>query len=82
MIQVKNIGLVNLIAGKEIVPELVQNDASPENIAERVERMLNDPVGLERMRNELLRIRNLLGRTGASERTADIAIRMLQNKKE
>jgi lipid-A-disaccharide synthase len=82
MIKIKNIGLVNLIAGKEIVPELVQNDASPENIAEQVERMLNDPVGLERMRNELLRIRNSLGRAGASGRTADIAILMLKNKKE
>lgn len=81
MIQVKNIGLVNLIAGKQIVPELVQNDASPEKIADRVDGMLSDPIGLEKMKNELLGIRNLLGHAGASGRTADIAVNLLKNKR-
>ncbi|MBW2568694.1 MAG: lipid-A-disaccharide synthase [Deltaproteobacteria bacterium] len=77
MISVKNIGLVNLIAGREIVPELLQSKASPENIADTAVAMLNDPSGLERMSNELHGIRDLLGGPGASKRVADIALGML-----
>lgn len=77
MIKVNNIGLVNLIAGKEIVPELVQNNVSPENIADRVLNMLKDDSGLERLRNELLGVKESLGEPGASERVAEIALGML-----
>lgn len=78
MIEVNHVGLVNLIAGKEIVPELLQDDVNPENIAAKVFEMLNDPAGLEAIRNKLLGIRDLLGGPGASERVADIAISMLR----
>lgn len=77
MIKVDNIGLVNLIAGKEIVPELVQSRASPENIADTVLNMLNDASGLERLRNELSGVKESLGEPGASERVAEIALSML-----
>jgi len=77
MIRIKNIGLVNLIAGREIVPELVQSKASPENIADTVLNMLNDASGLERLRKELLSVRDSLGGPGASERVAEIALGML-----
>ncbi len=77
MISVKNIGLVNLIAGREIVPELLQNKACPENVADTAVAMLNDPPGLERMSNKLYGIKDLLGGPGASERVADIALNML-----
>lgn len=77
MISVKNIGLVNLIAGREIVPELLQNKASPENVADTAVAMLNDPSGLERMSSKLYGIKDLLGGPGASERVADIALSML-----
>jgi lipid-A-disaccharide synthase len=78
MIEVKNVGLVNLIAGEEIVPELLQGDANPEKIADKVFGMLNDPAGLEEIRKKLLGIRDVLGGPGASERVADIAISMLR----
>jgi lipid-A-disaccharide synthase len=77
MIKVKHIGLINLIAEKEIVPELLQKEASPGNIADTVFKMLKDTTGLERIKNELLSIKDALGRSGASERVADIAIGML-----
>jgi lipid-A-disaccharide synthase len=77
MVRVKHIGLVNLIAGKEIVPELLQGKASPRNIADKVYEMLSDASGLERLRNELLGINDALGGAGASERVADIAVNML-----
>jgi lipid-A-disaccharide synthase len=77
MIRVKNIGLVNLIAGKEIVPELIQKEASSNRIADTVFKMLNDPTALKRISHELLTIRDKLGGPGASERVADIAFGML-----
>ena len=42
LVKVPHIGLVNLVAGQELVPELVQNAASAENIASAVENMLAD----------------------------------------
>jgi len=77
MIKVAHICLVNLIAGKEIVPELIQDEASPENISRLALNILNDADRLEKMRNELLGIRKMLGGPGASEQVADIAINML-----
>ncbi len=77
MIRVKNIGLVNLLAGKEIVPELIQKEASSNRIADTVFKMLNDPTALKRISHELLAIRDKLGGPGASERVADIAFGML-----
>lgn len=77
MAKVKNIGLVNLIEGKEIVPELLQGKASPGNIANTVYEMLNDSSGLTRLRKDLFGIRGLLGGQGASERVAKIAMDMI-----
>ncbi len=77
MIKVDNIGLVNLIAGKTLVPELIQNEASPQNITATAGRMLNDPILMENIRNELLKIKNILGGPGASLEVAKIALNML-----
>jgi lipid-A-disaccharide synthase len=77
MIKVPNICLVNLIAGREIVTELIQNEATPDKIADEVLSIIGDSEKIESMRNELIGIRNLLGGPGASGRVADIAISML-----
>jgi len=77
LIQVKRIGLVNLIANDDLVPELVQNDANPEKIADTAFHLLDDRVGLEALREKLLGIREKLGGPGASERASKIAAGML-----
>ncbi len=77
LIRVKRISLVNLISGREIVPELIQDDASAENIAGTALDLLSDPARLRRMRQDLLGIRDALGGKGASDRVSDIALRML-----
>jgi lipid-A-disaccharide synthase len=77
MIKVQNICLVNLIAGRTIVPELIQNEATSDRIAEEVISILCEPGKFELMKNELAGIRNCLGGPGASGRVADIAVSMI-----
>lgn len=74
LIKVKHIGIANLIANKELQPELIQDDASPQIIAHTVTAMINDPERLKQMENELVGIRDLLGGAGASDRVARIAL--------
>lgn len=75
-VRVKYAGLANIIAGREIVPELIQNNATPEKISEKVISLLNTK-DLSSMRIRLLMVRKMLGGRGASERTAKIAMNML-----
>jgi len=77
LIRVKHIGLANLIAGREVVPELLQKAASSKNIADTVSKMLSDEAGLTRLKNDLYGIKAALGSPGASDRVADIALSML-----
>jgi lipid-A-disaccharide synthase len=76
-LRVDHIGLVNLIAGKRLVPELIQFDASPKKITDAVCNMIGNRPGLEVMRQELSRVKDALGSPGASKRTAEIALNML-----
>ncbi len=80
LIRVRHVGLANLIAGREVVPELLQNDATPEKIAKKVYQMLLDETALENMRGQMLTVREQLGEPGASHRLADIAFEMMQQK--
>jgi lipid-A-disaccharide synthase len=77
LVRVEHIGLANLIAGRQIVPELIQEEASAENIAETVRQMLSTPKALAQCRQALLKLRHELGGPGASGRVADIAAHLL-----
>ena len=78
LIRVNHIGLINLIAGKRMVPELVQDQASVEGITEQVFNLLNDEDQLLQLKKELLTAKEKLGEAGASKRVAGIALSMLQ----
>jgi lipid-A-disaccharide synthase len=78
LVRVPNIGLVNLVAGERLVPELVQHEASAENIASALEHMLSDASQLNHLKQQLFALRNVLGGGGASERVADLALGMLK----
>ncbi len=77
LIKVPYIGLVNLIARKKLVPELIQNRVTAINIATEMSRMLNNPDALGRLHNDLLGIRSFLGSSGASFRVAEIACKLI-----
>jgi lipid-A-disaccharide synthase len=78
LVRVPFIGLVNLVAGRKLVPELVQNDANPENIASAVEEMLADHNQLNQLKKQLVELRDVMGGAGASEKVAELALGMLQ----
>jgi lipid-A-disaccharide synthase len=69
--------MVNLIAEKRIVPELIQDDFTPERVAAEAERMLGSPQARAEMRNDLAIVRDRLGPPGAIERAADIIVQMI-----
>lgn len=79
LIRVNRIGLVNLVAGQDLAPELIQHEASGPRIAAVVSDMLGDAQRLSRLRHELGQVRRLLGGKGASWRVADIALSMLSS---
>ncbi|MBN1895692.1 lipid-A-disaccharide synthase [bacterium] len=70
LVRIPDIGLVNIVAGRRIVPELVQGDASPDRIFHAVKPFLTDEAYNRRTRKELLRVNQKLGGRGASGRAA------------
>jgi lipid-A-disaccharide synthase len=71
---VKSTALPNIITGKEIVPELLQDRASAENISEIAIRLLKNPNELENQRNGLKDVVAQMGEPGAVERTAKLVL--------
>ncbi|GAB1401336.1 lipid-A-disaccharide synthase [Elusimicrobiota bacterium] len=69
LIKVKYVTLVNIFADKEIVPEYLQENATPEKIAQGVINQLKSETYAE-TRQELLKFRRILGVTGVSDRVA------------
>ncbi len=80
LIQVKHIGLVNLLAGQEIVKELIQKEATPEKIAKEALRLLKDETLYQKVVASLQAIRKNLGEPGAAQRAAQIILSLLNGK--
>ncbi|MFP3999037.1 MAG: lipid-A-disaccharide synthase [Desulfobacterales bacterium] len=81
LVSVDHIGLANIIAGQRVVPELIQKQAEPAEIARTVANLLFEPEALSGLRRRLRSVRSMLGRPGASAKTADIALSMIRYKK-
>ena len=78
LIRVPFIGLANLVAGKKVVPELIQNDATPEKIAAETIAILNNPHRLEKIITDLAAVKKALGEKGASKEVASQAYKMIK----
>jgi lipid-A-disaccharide synthase len=71
LIRVKNIGLVNIVAGKQIVPEFIQHRATAANLAKEALKILRNERLLATIREELSKVKGRLGEIGASHRVAE-----------
>ena len=71
LIRVKNIGLVNIVAGKQIVPELIQHRATAANLAKEALEILRNKRLLATIKEELSKVKGRLGEIGASRRVAE-----------
>src|SRR6267154_595648 len=69
--------MVNLIAGKRAVPELIQNDFTATRVAAEVLRLLNDQSARDALGRDLAEVRQRLGPPGAVERAAEAILKLL-----
>ncbi len=70
VIKVPFISLVNLIAGKEIVPELIQSEARPERIVKHMRTLRDHKSYYDRTVQDLQKLKLRLGKPGAAQRAA------------
>jgi lipid-A-disaccharide synthase len=70
VVRVSTYGMVNLVAGRTIVPELIQDRFTPDAVAREAVSLLTDGPRADAMRQDLAEMRARLGGTGASHRAA------------
>lgn len=77
VVKVPWIGLVNVVAGRLVAPEFVQEDLVPARVADALEPLLTDSPERRRMVQELVEVRARLGAPGAADRVAEMALGMV-----
>ena len=76
-IKIPYIGLVNVVAGRKIVPECIQFDATPSRIAEELKNIFTNEPRLAEIKEALRKVRAALGPPGASERAAKEILKII-----
>ena len=71
-VKIKRIGLPNIVLEKDILPELVQDDASAENIFGTISEIIDSPEKYQKISSELKHLHDILGKKSASGEMADI----------
>jgi lipid-A-disaccharide synthase len=80
LVHVDTYAMVNLIAGSRVVPELIQDDFTPEAAAGEALRVLMDPQHAAKVKSDLAGVRARLGTVGASRRAAEAVIAAARRK--
>ncbi len=78
LVNIEHIAMVNILAGKCIVPEFIQHDVTPETLAGAIRPCFNDDDHYAGVTAELKRIREQMGNTGTSQRVAEIVESLLK----
>ena len=73
---VEFIGLPNIVAGKSIIREFIQDDANPQALTEEIQRILTDETYHKTMKQHLADVRHRMGEPGCSGRVAQMAIEL------
>jgi lipid-A-disaccharide synthase len=77
LVRTKYFSMVNLISGREVIPELIQKDFTPDKVAAQILGLLGDRAASAAMRANLAEVRRKLGPPGAVERAADAIAELL-----
>lgn len=78
LIRVKWIGLVNLVADRTVIPELIQTDATAQQVYEQAVKILDDRSVYDEMTRSLAQVKAQLGEPGASTRAAEVVLAACQ----
>ena len=78
LVKVAHIGMVNLLAGKRIVPEFVQGEATVQKILPEALELIADSPRREQMLADLQAVRDTLGGPGASTRAAEQVLAVMK----
>jgi lipid-A-disaccharide synthase len=77
MLRVDRVGLPNLVAGETVAAEYLQDDATPENLAGEILRLLRDGAYRAAIKEKLVRMKERLGGPGCSRRVAEMVVEMM-----
>jgi len=78
LVSISHFGLPNIVAGRRVICELLQNDANPEAIAAEIERLIDDTDYRKTMLADLAEIRSRMGTPGCAERVARMLLELCQ----
>ena len=81
LVEIPHIGLPNIVAGRLIEPELLQDDCTPEKIADTALELL-EPERFARLQRDLREVREKLGEPGAVRRVAELVLRMARQNRD
>jgi lipid-A-disaccharide synthase len=82
LIKIPYVGLVNVVARKKIAPEFIQGDCNGEMIGKKINEYLSQPSLHNLLIENVKNVKNKLGQPGASEKTARLAISMIESNSD
>jgi lipid-A-disaccharide synthase len=77
LVKVKHVGMVNIMAGEAVVPELIQGDFTAASVVKETRNLLENQDLRDRIVGKLAALKQKLGAAGAAHRVADIALSMI-----
>lgn len=80
LIKTEYISLVNLVAGKEVVKELIQKECNTENVAQELKKLVEGGTDRNKVLNDYDQLQQLMGDTGASHRAGTLMVKYLNQQ--
>ncbi|MFA6822845.1 MAG: lipid-A-disaccharide synthase, partial [Geobacter sp.] len=78
LVKVDHIGLCNIVAGETVARELIQDDASPQRIAQEIGRILSDARYADELKQGLANVRQRLGGGGSDQKMAALVMALVE----